>query len=105
MPASPMPAVEKKDPAKSAQIITFIFGILSLVAGVVVLITTLNSQGIEETIRMGLFWLGWGFLLVEIILTFVFSSGKYKPSKFIGIAGFCGLAAAILMLISAFLRH
>ncbi|HJJ33494.1 MAG TPA: hypothetical protein O0X19_03850 [Methanocorpusculum sp.] len=102
---TPVPVQEKKAPSKGVQIVTLVFGIVSLIAGAAVLITTAAVQGIDETIRMALFWSGWGCLLVEIILTFVFSSRKYKPSKLVAVAGFCGLAAAIMMLISAFLRN
>lgn len=95
---------ERKTVSTGAQVITLVFGIVSLIAGAVVLITTAAVK-IEEVPRMILFWCGWGCLLVEIILTFIFSSRKYKPSKLVAVAGFCGLAAAIMMLISAFLRN
>ena len=102
---APVPAQqERKTVSTGAQVITLVFGIVSLIAGAVVLITTAAVK-IEEVPRMILFWCGWGCLLVEIILTFIFSSRKYKPSKLIAVAGFCGLAAAIMMLISAFLRN
>ena len=97
-------AVEKKIPSKGVQIASLVLGIISFGIAAVLLICTLAVPDLEEMTRQIIWWGGLLFLLGEIIITFAFSSKRYRPAKPILIAGFFGLAAAIMLLISSFLH-
>ena len=102
---SPTPAaVERKIPSKGAQIAALVLGVISFGVAAVSLICTLAVPDLEYMTRQVIWWAGWIFLVGEIIITFVFSSKRYLPAKPIITAGFLGLAAAIMLLISTFLR-
>ncbi|HJJ38701.1 MAG TPA: hypothetical protein O0X42_01055 [Methanocorpusculum sp.] len=102
-PAVPV-ITERKTPGKGVQITAFILGIISFGVAAASLICTLAVPGLAEITRQVLWWGGWVFLVGEIIITFIFSSKKYRPAKPIVISGFLGLFAAIMLLVSTFLR-
>ncbi|HJJ31498.1 MAG TPA: hypothetical protein O0X97_04545 [Methanocorpusculum sp.] len=102
-PAVPL-RTERKTPSKGVQIIALILGVISFGIAAASLICTLAVPGLAEITRQVLWWGGWIFLVAEIIITFIFSSKKYRPAKPVIIAGFLGLFAAIMLLVSTFLR-
>ena len=102
-PAVPV-MTERKTPSTGIQIAALALGIISFGIAAVSLICTLAVPDLEYMTRQVIWWGGWIFLVGEIIITFVFSSKRYLPAKPIITAGFLGLAAAIMLLISTFLR-
>lgn len=103
VPQTPV-RIERKVPSKGVQIAALVLGIISFGIAAVSLICTLAVPDLEYMTRQVIWWGTWIFLVGEIIITFVFSSKRYQPAKPIITAGFLGLAAAIMLLISTFLR-
>ncbi len=94
----------RPQPSQGLIISTVIAGIATIICSASTLIFHFTGSSVDATIRNAIWWVSWGVLVVDVILTFISTSKKYRPTKQVAIAGILGLAGAIMLLIAAFLQ-
>lgn len=91
-------------PALGVRIGVIVASICAFVLSLVILLYRVNILNIIDDLRFTIiWWLAWGFLVVYVVLTFIITSKKYRPSKLTIVSIVFGMASAIILLISAFL--
>jgi len=99
----PMQRVVKPLPSKGLIIGATIAGVATLILAAITLILQYTVSGSAEIVRTVFWWASWVVLVIDVILTFITTSKKYRPSKNVAIAGICGLIGAVMLLVVAFL--
>ena len=90
-------------PSKGLILAATIVGVATLVLAAITLILHYALPDMDEVVRSVFWWAAWVVLIIDVILTFITTSKKYRPSKNIAIAGICGLIGAVMLLVVAFL--